>query len=60
MKHDNLPDSDMENATAALIRAAERAREIARQTGTAVIYIKDGKLVREIPKPLTGKRIRRK
>ncbi len=60
MKQDNLPDPDMENATAALIRAAERAREIARQTGTAVIYIKDGKLVREIPKPSSVKRNRSK
>jgi len=31
-----LPDADMQAAPAALLRAARRAREIARQTGTAV------------------------
>jgi hypothetical protein len=56
----HLPDPDMGNATAALIRAAERAREIARQTGTAVVYIKDGKLVIEIPKPSSVHRKRTK
>jgi hypothetical protein len=35
--------------TAALLRAAERVREIARQTDTAVVYEQNGKLVREYP-----------
>lgn len=42
-----LPDADMQAATAALLRAARRAREIARQTGTAVVVMRDGKLVKE-------------
>jgi hypothetical protein len=42
-------DADMENATVALMRAARRAREIARQTGTAIVVMRDGQLVREFP-----------
>lgn len=42
-----LPDADMQAAPAALLRAGRRAREIARQTGTAVIVMRDGKLVEE-------------
>jgi len=44
-----LPDADMQAAPAALLRAARRAREIARQTGTAVVVMRDGKLVKERP-----------
>lgn len=44
------PDPDMEGATIALIRAAKRARQLAAQTGTEIVVIRDGKLVREIPK----------
>lgn len=40
-----LPDADMQAAPVALLRAARRAREIARQTGTAVVVLRDGKLV---------------
>ena len=40
-----LPDADMQAAPAALLRAGRRAREIARQTGTAVVVMRDGKLV---------------
>lgn len=39
-----------EGATAALVRAARKARELARQTGTEFVVRRDGKLVREIPK----------
>jgi argonaute-like protein implicated in RNA metabolism and viral defense len=46
-----LPDKDMQGAHKALIRAAARARELARQTGTRIVTIRDGKLVREIPGP---------
>lgn len=42
-----LPDADMQAVPAALLRAARRAREIARQTGTAVVVVRDGKLVEE-------------
>ncbi len=45
-----LPDPDMRNATAALIRAAKRARKLAAQTGTEVVVRRDGKLIREFPK----------
>ena len=40
-----LPDADMQAAPAALLRAARRAREIARQTNTAIVIVRDGKLV---------------
>ncbi|MDZ4834206.1 MAG: hypothetical protein SGJ27_10555 [Candidatus Melainabacteria bacterium] len=46
-------DPDMQNATIALLRAAKRARQIAQQTGTAIVVIRDGVLVREIPQPLS-------
>ena len=42
-----LPDADMQAAPKALLRAARRAREIARQTGTAIVVVRDGKLVEE-------------
>ncbi len=42
-----LPDTDMQAAPAVLLRAARRAREIAWQTGTAVVVVRDGKLVEE-------------
>ena len=42
-----LPDADMQAAPAALLRAGRRAREIARQTGTAVVVMRDGKLIEE-------------
>jgi F420-dependent methylenetetrahydromethanopterin dehydrogenase len=42
-----LPDSDMQGAPYALLRAAKRAREIARRTNTPLVIIRDGKLVEE-------------
>jgi adenine/guanine phosphoribosyltransferase-like PRPP-binding protein len=42
-----LPDADMQAVPAALLRAGRRAREIARQTGTAVVVMRDGKLIEE-------------
>jgi len=42
-----LQDDDMQAVQPALLRAARRAREIARQTGTAVVVVRDGKLVEE-------------
>ncbi|MDR3616412.1 MAG: hypothetical protein P4L53_22820 [Candidatus Obscuribacterales bacterium] len=49
MKKESLTDPDMQAATAALMRAAQRARLIAQQTGTAIIFVRDGQLVREVP-----------
>jgi len=43
----NRPDADMQATPATLLRAARRAREIARQTGTAVVVVRDGKLVED-------------
>jgi hypothetical protein len=37
----------MQAAPAALLRAGRRTREIARQTDTAVVVMRDGKLVEE-------------
>ncbi|MCU1246867.1 MAG: hypothetical protein JWN02_2777 [Acidobacteria bacterium] len=42
-----LPDADMQAVPRALLRAALRAREIARQTNTAVVIVRDGVLVEE-------------
>lgn len=42
-----LPDADMQAVPAALLRAGRRAREIARQTDTAVVVMRDGKLIEE-------------
>lgn len=40
-----LPNADMQAAPRALLRAALRAREIARQTNTAIVIVRDGVLV---------------
>lgn len=42
-----LPDADMQAAPKAMLRAAERAREVARQTNTPLVLIRDGVLVEE-------------
>lgn len=42
-----LPDPDMQEAPRALLRAAQRAREIAKRTGTGVVVFRDG-VVQEI------------
>jgi len=44
----NLPDDDMQQAPKALVRAAARAKELARQTGTPFVVMRDGKMVEEI------------
>lgn len=50
-----LPDADMQAVPAALLRAGRRAREIARQTGTAVVVMRDGRLIEEeVGKPETA------
>ncbi|HEV7668319.1 MAG TPA: hypothetical protein VGS22_07325 [Thermoanaerobaculia bacterium] len=53
----HLPDSDMEAVLPALARAAQRAREIARQTGTAIFVERNGKSVEEkLPPGESGRR----
>lgn len=42
-----LPDADMQDVLPALLRAARKAREIAWQTGTAIVVMRDGKLIEE-------------
>ncbi len=42
-----LPNADMQAAPHALLRAARRAREIARQTNTAIVIVRDGVLMEE-------------
>lgn len=42
-----LPDADMQAAPKAMLRAAKRAREIARQTNIPLVLIRDGVLVEE-------------
>ena len=42
-----LPDAAMQGVDAALIRAAQQAREVARRTGTAIVIVRDGILVEE-------------
>lgn len=53
MRETSKPEDDLDGfltgVTAALSRAAKRAREIARQTGTAIVVIRAGKLIRAYP-----------
>jgi hypothetical protein len=42
-----LPNADMQAAPRALLRAARRAREVARQTNTPIVIVRDGVLVEE-------------
>lgn len=42
-------DPDFIGAEAAMQRAARKAREIARKTGTAVVYMENGKIIEEKP-----------
>ena len=42
-----LPDPDMQAAPAALVRAALRARELARRTQTGVVILREGTIVEE-------------
>ena len=42
-----LPDADMQAAPKAMLRAAQRAREIAQQTNTPLVLVRDGVLVEE-------------
>jgi hypothetical protein len=42
----DLPDADMQSAPRALLRAAQRAREVARATRTGLVIVRDGVLIR--------------
>lgn len=42
-----LPNADMQAAPKALLRAARRARETARQTGTGIVIVRNGEVVEE-------------
>jgi hypothetical protein len=46
-RESQLPDPDMQEAPRALLRAAQRAREVARRTGTGIVVFRDG-VVQEI------------
>lgn len=43
-----LPDADMQAVPRALLRAAQRARDVARQTDTPLVLMRDGVLVEEL------------
>jgi len=42
-----IRDPDLVNAEIALKRAAQKAREFARKTGTSVVILKDGEITEE-------------
>ncbi len=44
----DLPDADMQSAPLGLLRAAQRARDVARATRTPLVIVVDGVLV-EVP-----------
>jgi hypothetical protein len=44
----HLADPDMQAAPRALFRAAKHARELARQTRTPLVFVRDGVLVQEM------------
>lgn len=45
-----LDDPDMKGSMAALLRAAKSARKLAAETGTAIVVVRDGKLIHKYPK----------
>lgn len=47
-------DADLRLSAAALQRAALRARELARKTGTAIVVNRDGKLEYLVPEDLAA------
>ena len=59
MKQEDLPKArhaDMRGSLAAMRRAAELARQTAIQTDTAIVLVRDGKLVRVTAAELRGGR----
>lgn len=55
-----LDDQDMQKAPAALLRAAKRARQIAQETGTEIVVVRNGKIVSEVPQAETSPKPRKK
>lgn len=49
MKESKLSNADMQAAPGALRRAADHAREIARQTGTKLVIVRNGILMEVDP-----------
>lgn len=45
-KKRQIHDKDLANVEAALLRAAKRAREIAKQTHTPLVYYENGRVVK--------------
>ena len=45
-KKRQIHNKDLKNVEAALLRAAKRAREIAKQTHTPLVYYEDGRMVK--------------
>ena len=48
-----LPDSDMQAVPRALLRAAKRAREIARRTNTPLVLVRNGIRVEQLVDDMT-------
>lgn len=46
-------DADIQGSWAAMRRAAQRARQVAQQTGTDLIVLRAGQVVRVAPQPKT-------
>lgn len=44
----DLQDADMQAAPVALVRAAQRTREMAARTGTPLIIVRDGQLIEQL------------
>lgn len=54
LPNDPLPasaDADIKGSWAAMRRAAQRARQVAQQTGTDLIVVRAGQVVRLTPQP---------
>lgn len=51
---ENARDSDLRLSKTALQRAAERARELARQTGTRLVVVRQGVIEHITPESLRG------
>lgn len=46
-----ITDPDLAKSRDALLRAGQRARELAERTGTPLVTWRDGKVFKEIPAP---------
>ena len=53
-KQDPPLPPDVQAAYNALKRAAVKARQLAKQTGTYLVYVENGKIIREIPSDSTA------